>query len=349
MSLHYAFLSSVRYHDAVAMMERQIPAAVATRQAYFWGLEHPLVYTSGLRTEKEHILDDSLQVIPARRGGSVTLHNPGQLVFYTVCPLILIPGGLEEFVRRMEVCIIKVLEDYGVACGIHPPHSGVFTPTGKIAFAGVGLKGTAIYHGVAINLSNDLRDYEAIFSCGLKTRVSSVQQILGKTVSMPEFSEKLYSEVCKRFEIRSAYDFRVEWEAYCDQHPDLAKGLITGIRFFNERKYWEAHEVWEIYWRRLSAGTEKTFLQGLIQAASSMFKLSSKPNSAGSRSLAQKALLRLQNESIQQLASNLIANFQDLIAWLQPYAADQEDNVLPRIKPFIIESNYEHQLLRDLK
>jgi uncharacterized protein len=40
----------------------------------------------------------------------------------------------------------------------------------------------------------------------------------------------------------------------------------VGIRHFNAREFYDAHEVWEDVWRE-SHGMEKRFLQGLIQAA----------------------------------------------------------------------------------
>ena len=56
------------------------------------------------------------------------------------------------------------------------PYSGVWTPRGKIGFVGLGLKSNAIYHGVAINLLNDLEDYKHIFSCGIKLPVTSLER-----------------------------------------------------------------------------------------------------------------------------------------------------------------------------
>src|SRR5579864_4370582 len=45
-----------------------------------------------------------------------------------------------------------------------------------------------------------------------------------------------------------------------------ADGYHRGIRLFNAREFYDAHEVWEDVWRE-SNGPEKKFLQGLIQAA----------------------------------------------------------------------------------
>jgi hypothetical protein len=42
--------------------------------------------------------------------------------------------------------------------------------------------------------------------------------------------------------------------------------IQEGIRLFNDRKYWHAHEAWESAWRALAEGPERTHLQGLIQA-----------------------------------------------------------------------------------
>lgn len=41
---------------------------------------------------------------------------------------------------------------------------------------------------------------------------------------------------------------------------------LAGILFFNARDFFEAHEVWEDLWAE-SAGPERRFYQGLIQAA----------------------------------------------------------------------------------
>jgi hypothetical protein len=45
---------------------------------------------------------------------------------------------------------------------------------------------------------------------------------------------------------------------------------LAGILFFNERDFFEAHEVWEDLWAE-SHGNERRFYQGLIQAAVGLF------------------------------------------------------------------------------
>ena len=60
-----------------------------------------------------------------------------------------------------------------------------------------------------------------------------------------------------------------------------------GIRHFNAREFYDAHEVWEDVWRE-SHGLEKRFLQGLIQAAVA-FHHHSTGNLVGAYSLMERA------------------------------------------------------------
>lgn len=65
------------------------------------------------------------------------------------------------------------------------------------------------------------------------------------------------------------------------------EGYDRGIRLFNERNYYDAHEIWEDVWRE-TTGTEKKFLQGLIQAAVALHHHST-GNSVGACSLLERA------------------------------------------------------------
>ena len=49
--------------------------------------------------------------------------------------------------------------------------------------------------------------------------------------------------------------------------PEDWENYDKGIRLFNRQKFFEAHEAWEEIWRRTTDEEDKTFLQGLIQAA----------------------------------------------------------------------------------
>src|SRR5437588_12650089 len=51
---------------------------------------------------------------------------------------------------------------------------------------------------------------------------------------------------------------------------DYDPRYLGGILFFNERDFFEAHEVWESLWLDC-VGPERKFYQGLIQAAVALF------------------------------------------------------------------------------
>ncbi|HXG13323.1 MAG TPA: DUF309 domain-containing protein [Gemmataceae bacterium] len=51
---------------------------------------------------------------------------------------------------------------------------------------------------------------------------------------------------------------------------DYDPRYLAGILFFNRRDFFAAHEVWEDLWAE-SAGPDRRFYQGLIQAAVALF------------------------------------------------------------------------------
>jgi len=64
-----------------------------------------------------------------------------------------------------------------------------------------------------------------------------------------------------------------------------------GLRHFNAREFFEAHEVWEEIWL-VEAEPEKTFLQGLIQLAAA-FHHYCRGNPAGAESLLAAGIVKL--------------------------------------------------------
>ena len=53
-----------------------------------WFVEHPPVYTLGMRADRRHVLaSGGIPVVQIDRGGQVTYHGPGQLVAYVLLDL----------------------------------------------------------------------------------------------------------------------------------------------------------------------------------------------------------------------------------------------------------------------
>ena len=288
--LQKKYLGLITYDEALSIMEGSVSSS-KKNQATIWGLEHPLTYTAGLKTERGHILSD-IPVRPARRGGSVTLHNPGQLVVYFAFPLESIRGGLERFVRVLESCIAETLLTLGVDAHFVPGASGVFTHAGKIAFIGLGLKKGFIYHGVAINIANNIDDYRAIQSCGLTLPMTRLADFNPDPPALPVVFDLFYANLAARLTTLKPAEFR-ETYGPVGRLPDDRTAFRLGWLRFHERRYWEAHEIWEFFWHEMPSGDVRIFFHAMIQVAMAWYKLFDAPNLTGAQSLLTKALEKL--------------------------------------------------------
>jgi lipoate-protein ligase B len=164
-------------------------------------LEHPHTYTCGRKGGRDHILigDEELQrqgitVLDVNRGGDVTYHGPGQLVAYPIINLhnygdqIDYPG----YVRTLERVLVAALADFGISAHALEGLSGawVAAPEGeqKIAAIGVRVDGLGITsHGIALNVSPDMRYFANIVPCGITDKgVISMAELLPVVPSMAE-------------------------------------------------------------------------------------------------------------------------------------------------------------------
>ncbi len=148
---------------------------------YLLLLEHPHVYTLGVRADPAHILDDPASVgatvFRTDRGGDVTYHGPGQLVAYPIVTLDPNPGAGPLHVRRIEEVVIDALRDLGVESSRHDGYPGVWIGVGGPAprkIAAVGVRTVRVrdgrrrtLHGVALNVESDLAMFGHIVPCGI--------------------------------------------------------------------------------------------------------------------------------------------------------------------------------------
>src|SRR5262245_62040315 len=72
----------------------------------------------------------------------------------------------------------------------------------------------------------------------------------------------------------------------------MTDAFQSGINFFNEGRYFEAHELWEDAWRS-AGGPLRLFYQGLVQAAVGLHHLS-QGNLNGAASQLKKSLSKLE-------------------------------------------------------
>ncbi|MEJ2140236.1 MAG: lipoyl(octanoyl) transferase LipB [Gammaproteobacteria bacterium] len=160
-------LGTVEYADTYRRMREFTDARDHSTADEIWLLEHPGVYTLGTNADEDHVIDaGDTAIVRTDRGGQVTWHGPGQLVVYVLLDLKRSGLGIRELVCLLEQAIIELLEQYGIAAGGREGAPGVYCDGAKIASVGLRIRRNRSYHGIAINVSNELAPFAGINPCG---------------------------------------------------------------------------------------------------------------------------------------------------------------------------------------
>lgn len=111
------------------------------------------------------------------RGGGATAHGPGQVVCYPVISLERTGLDVPALTEALELAVIDVLDELGIAASRGGGERGVFVGHAKIASVGFRVVRGVITHGLALNVSNDLGVFDLIATCGQARRtMTSVAQ-----------------------------------------------------------------------------------------------------------------------------------------------------------------------------
>jgi len=124
------------------------------------------------------LLPVGTEYVETSRGGDLTWHGPGQLVLYPIMKL----GGTGEigkkighdvnaYIRFLENIFIRIFEKYNIRASSKPGGSGVWIGPEKIASVGIALRKWVSYHGIALNVVNDLAPFQAFDPCGFQSNV----------------------------------------------------------------------------------------------------------------------------------------------------------------------------------
>ncbi|HEX4978777.1 MAG TPA: lipoyl synthase [Acidimicrobiales bacterium] len=186
MALRVRWLGRVRYRDAHALQH-----ALFARSAddHLLLLEHPHVYTMGVRAKAEHVLVDpaavGAELVRTDRGGDVTYHGPGQLVGYPIVSVPVAPDATPRYVHTIEQLVIDALADVGLPGAARlDGYPGVWVGDRKIAAIGVRLSRGRSMHGFALNVEPDLAMFGHIVPCGIADKAVTSLAAEGVRVEM---------------------------------------------------------------------------------------------------------------------------------------------------------------------
>lgn len=181
-NLQIVYLKQADYESTHEAMLSKILSRIEQKQQKIitpdelWIVEHNDVYTLGQAGKAEHILQkNDTPIIKTDRGGQVTWHGRGQLVAYFLFDLNQLGWGVRDLVSHAENIIVEVITPYlpkNCHAKARQDAPGVYVyneqglELGKIASLGFKIKHGFSYHGIALNLVNDLTPFNLINPCG---------------------------------------------------------------------------------------------------------------------------------------------------------------------------------------
>lgn len=170
-------------------------------------VEHPPVATLGRRGLPDEVFDKTLPVHVIERGGKATYHGPGQLVLYPIVHLGEGNRDVRAWVQHLEGLLIRLLGEFGIAAHVKPEHPGVWTTVTdrKVASIGIAIQHWVSFHGVALNVTLDPKEFERIDPCGLGAAVMTSMAGEGSSATMADVKAWIASHAVDH--LRS---FRVE-------------------------------------------------------------------------------------------------------------------------------------------
>ena len=165
----------IEYNKAIKYLEARLDKIKEGKaKELIWILEHNDIYTAGSSYKDDEILDKKIKLIKTNRGGKITWHGPGQIIFYFLIDLSKRNKDIRNFLTVIESSIIKSLKEYNISTFSDRKNIGIWikkrNSTKKIAAIGIRVKKWIAYHGFSLNINNDIKKYKKIIPCGIKNK-----------------------------------------------------------------------------------------------------------------------------------------------------------------------------------
>jgi lipoate-protein ligase B len=196
-------LGRMEYGECLALQHRLRDARVRGEGGdTLLVVEHPPVATLGRRGEPSEVFDPTLPVFTIERGGKATYHGPGQLVLYPIVHLGEGNRDVRAWVRHLEAFVIRLLAGHGIEARVKPDYPGVWTTKTdrKVASIGIAIQHWVSFHGIALNVSLDPKEFERIDPCGLGAAVMTSMAREGSAAGMDDVRRWVLVHAAAHFE-----------------------------------------------------------------------------------------------------------------------------------------------------
>ena len=151
-------------------------------------LSHPEVVTIGPRARNDGVKPPaSYDSVSVDRGGGLTWHGPGQVVFYPIFKWDLSgEDSVAKIISLIESWVINSLDILGIKAHRDDRMQGVWVDNKKICSIGLSFLRWTSKHGFTINFDTPAGRVEGLQGCGLGENITTSLSTLGYQISNKE-------------------------------------------------------------------------------------------------------------------------------------------------------------------
>jgi lipoic acid synthetase len=191
------------FERQLALVKERINGAAPDRLIL---VEHPPVATLGRSgssadfcISEAALRQKGIDIYTVDRGGQATYHGPGQLVAYPIIKLV--EKDLHRYLQALLAVVAAVLRSYDLKPVFKDRRPGIWVNSAKIASVGIAVKKWVTYHGVALNVNNDLKGFNWIVPCGQRgENMTSLQRCLKHAINFADVKKRFIKEFRQTFD-----------------------------------------------------------------------------------------------------------------------------------------------------
>ena len=192
MALNIKYLGLTDYKTCWLAMKAHIENNPKSDE--IWVTEHNPIYTTGLNKKDLKLPNTLIPHLFVDRGGKITFHGPGQIIFYFLINLDKNKLSIRQLVSGIEHSILKYLKNKKIIGKLKKNAPGIYVDEKKIASIGLRFKKGYTYHGLSLNVNMNLDPFLDIDPCGYKgLKMSQLEDYLPK-ISQSEVEKEVLEQ-----------------------------------------------------------------------------------------------------------------------------------------------------------